>query len=85
MILLCIPLVLQMFTHRLYGVRVREAMGSEVGWYAVNRIGGLALIAASVIWLVAAVYAPPRYVRAIGVASLLLTVVLLFVVMGGSA
>src|SRR5829696_5994960 len=84
--LVSIPLVLQMIPrNRIYGVRVREAMGSDAAWYAANRIGGIALIAASMIWLLAAIYAPARYVTAIGMAAVLLTVAFLFVSQGWSA
>ena len=35
-------MVLQMIPrNRIYGVRVREAMGSDAAWYAANRIGGI--------------------------------------------
>jgi uncharacterized membrane protein len=80
-ILICIPLVLNLIPRNgLYGVRTRETMASDAAWYAGNRIGGIALIAASAIWLVAARYAPRRYVAAIGVATVLVAVALLFVV-----
>jgi formate hydrogenlyase subunit 3/multisubunit Na+/H+ antiporter MnhD subunit len=76
-ILVCLPLVFDLIPrNRWYGVRVREAMASDRAWYAANRIGGVALIGACLIWLVAAVYAP-RYVKPIGVLAVLFTFLLL--------
>jgi SdpI/YhfL family protein len=71
-ILVCIPLVFGLIPRNpWYGVRVREAMASDAAWYAVNRVGAIALIGACLIWLVAAAYAPRRYVKLIGVAAVL--------------
>jgi uncharacterized membrane protein len=85
LILVSIPLVLNMIPpNRMYGVRVRDAGASDAAWYLVNRLGGLAMIVAGIIWFVAAIYAPRRYVSAIGTAVVLLTVVLLFVSQGWS-
>lgn len=72
-ILVCIPLILGMIPRNgIYGVRTRAAMASDAAWYAVNRSGGIVLIGASAVWLVAAAYAPPRYVPVIGIAAVLL-------------
>lgn len=65
-----------------YGIRVREAYASDEAWYAVNRVGGLAIVCAALIWLVAAAYAPSRYVPAIGVALMLGTLGLMTVIQG---
>jgi hypothetical protein len=82
-ILVCIPLLFDLIPrNRWYGVRVREAMASDAAWYPANRLGGIALIGASLIWLVAAAYAPPRYVKAIGVIAILLTLAMLIVTEG---
>jgi hypothetical protein len=82
-ILVCLPLALRLIPQNpWYGVRVREAYASDTSWYAVNQVGGLALIGASLVWLGAAAYAPRRYVKAIGVVTVLLTLVLLAVTRG---
>jgi hypothetical protein len=82
-ILICLPLVFEVIPrNRWYGVRVREAMGSDAAWYAINRLGGLALIGAALAWLCAAAYAPPRYVQPIGIAAIVLTLAILVVTQG---
>ena len=68
----------------LLGVRTRETMSSDAAWVAGNRIGGLALIGASVLWLVAAAYLPPRLAKPVGVAAVVVVTVLLFVTQGWS-
>ena len=67
-----------------FGVRTKETMASDTAWVAGNRIGGLAMIGASVVWLLAAAYLPRPYVKPVGVAALLLVVGLLFVTQGWS-
>jgi len=85
MILVSIPLLLNILPRNsIYGVRTRETMASEAAWEAGNRLGGLALIAASVVWLLAATYLPRPYVKPVGVAAVLLAVGLLFVIQGWS-
>ena len=75
MILVAIPLILNLIPRNsIYGFRTHEAMASDAAWYPANRIGGFALAGASLIWLAAAVYAPQRYVTAIGVAAVLLVI-----------
>lgn len=84
-ILVSIPLILNMIPrNNIYGFRTHEAMASDAAWYPANRIGGVALVGASLIWLVAATYAPRRYVTAIGVAAVLLIIALLVVSQGWS-
>jgi uncharacterized membrane protein len=79
-LLVCLPLLFNLIPrNRWYGVRVREAMASDAAWYAVNRLGGMALIAACLIWLAAAAYAPRQYVKPIGVGAILLTLAILVV------
>jgi hypothetical protein len=76
--LVCLPLLFGLIPrNRWYGVRVREAMTSDAAWYAVNRTGALALIGACLVWVAAATYAPRKYVKAIGVAAVLLTLLML--------
>jgi hypothetical protein len=77
-ILVCLPLLFDLIPrNRWYGVRLREAMGSDAAWYAANRLGGMTLIGACLIWLAAATYAPRQYVKPIGIAAMLLTLVFL--------
>ncbi|MGE4056276.1 MAG: SdpI family protein, partial [Vicinamibacterales bacterium] len=57
-----------------YGIRTREAMASDADWYAMNRFGGVVLIVASLVWIVAVVYARSRFVKPIGVAAVLISV-----------
>jgi hypothetical protein len=81
-ILVCIPTVLGLIPRNgLYGIRVREAFASDAGWYAINRIGSTAIIAASGVWL-AAVHVSPRYGKAVGIAALVVTLVCLVVAEG---
>jgi uncharacterized membrane protein len=85
LILVSIPLILKMVPrNQIYGFRTHEAMASDAAWYPANRLGGIALIGASLIWLAAATYAPRRYVTAIGVAAVLLIIGLLVVSQGWS-
>jgi hypothetical protein len=80
-ILICIPLVFELIPRNpWYGVR--DAFASDVNWYAINRLGGVGVIAACVVWLWAAVYAPPRYVKAIGVTAILLALAILTITQG---
>jgi hypothetical protein len=82
-ILTCLPLLFKMIPrNRWYGVRVREAYASEGAWYAINQIGAVALIVASLVWFVAAIYVPAKYVPAIGLSLILLTLGLMTVLQG---
>ncbi len=82
-IVVSLPLVLGWIPRNgMYGIRVREAFASDASWYAINRLGSIALIAGSVLWMVAAAYAPRRFVKLIGVAAIVLTVALLVVTQG---
>jgi uncharacterized membrane protein len=79
LVLVSVPLILRLIPpNRWYGIRVREAGASDTAWYLINQLGGLAMIIAGVIWLVAATYAPTRHVKAIGTVAVLLTVFLMF-------
>jgi hypothetical protein len=79
-ILVCLPLLFDLIPrNRWYGIRVREAMASDAAWYAVNRLGAVAMIGASLIWLAAGAYAPRRYMNPIGVGAILLTLTILVV------
>ena len=68
----------------MFGVRTRETMASEAAWAAGNRVGGLVLLATSVLWILAAIYLPRRYVRPVGVAAMLVSVAILFISQGWS-
>jgi uncharacterized membrane protein len=80
-ILVCLPLLFDLVPRNpWYGVRVREAFASDEAWYAVNRLGGAALIGACVVWIAAAIYLPRKYVQPIGVAAVILTLIALTVI-----
>jgi uncharacterized membrane protein len=68
----------------MFGVRTRETMASEEAWVAGNRAGGLVLLAACAVWVLAAVYLPRPYVRPVGIAAVLVSVAILFVSQGWS-
>ena len=68
----------------MFGVRTRETLSSDAAWAAGNRIGGLAVIGASVVWLLAAAYLPRPYVKPVGVAAVLAVTALLFMTQGWS-
>ena len=73
LILLSIPMFLNLLPRNwMYGVRTRETMASDAAWEAGNRLGAIAMIGASVIWLLAATYLPRPYVKPVGIAALLL-------------
>ena len=83
LILVAILMISNVFPRNwMFGVRVRETMASDAAWAAGNRIGGLALIGASVVWLVAAVYLPRPYVKPVGLAAVLAATALLFITQG---
>ena len=82
-IFVSVPLVLGLIPRNgFYGIRVREAFASDASWYAINRLGSIALIGASVVWMVAAAYAPRRFVKLIGIAAIVLTLAVLLVTQG---
>ena len=79
----------------LYEMSLRREQGAEVGWanafdvLKAPAIGGIAalgviLITVFLVWLLAATYAPRRYVTVIGVAAVLLAIALLMVSQGWS-
>lgn len=68
----------------MFGVRTRETLASEAAWAAGNRVGGLVLLAASVLWVLAAIYLPRRYVKPVGLAAILVSVAALFISQGWS-
>jgi uncharacterized membrane protein len=65
-----------------FGVRTKETMASDASWVAGNRAGGLALLAAGVVWALAGVYLPRRYVKLAGIAAVLASAGILFIVQG---
>src|SRR5437763_1506395 len=65
-----------------YGIRVREAFASNANWYAINRLGSMAIIGACFVWIVAAAYAPVRLAKWIGVAAIVLTLLGLTIMEG---
>jgi len=68
----------------MFGVRTRETLASEAAWAAGNRVGGLVLLAASVLWVLAAIYLPRRYVKPVGLVAILVSVAALFISQGWS-
>ena len=60
------------------GIRVRETMASDAAWAHGNRVGAIALVAASAVWMLAAVYLPRPYVKPVGVTAVLVSMVILF-------
>jgi uncharacterized membrane protein len=85
MIILSIPMLFDVLPRNwLYGVRTRETMASDAAWVAGNRLGGIALIAASVFWILAAIYLPRPYVKPVGIAAVLLAFAVLFITQGWS-
>jgi uncharacterized membrane protein len=67
-----------------FGVRTPETMASEAAWVAGNRAGGLVLLAACGVWVLAAIYLPRRFVKPVGVAAVLVSVAFLFFSQGWS-
>jgi hypothetical protein len=59
-------------------------MASQAAWEHGNRLGGLAILAASSIWILAAVYLPRQYVKPVGIGAVLLAMALLFISQGWS-
>ena len=85
LILVSIPMLLNVFPRNgMYGIRTRETMASDAAWEVANRLGGVTLIGASVIWLLAAAYLPRPYVKPVGLAAVLLAFSLLFLNRGWS-
>ena len=85
LLLLSIPMFLNLLPRNwMYGVRTRETMASDAAWEAGNQLGAIAMIGASVIWLLAAAYLPRPYVKPVGIAAVLLAVALLFITQGWS-
>ena len=85
MMVLSIPLLLNVLPRNwMYGVRTRETMASDAAWVAGNRLGAITLIAASAIWILAAIYLPRPYVKPVGIAAVLLAFAVLFVTQGWS-
>ena len=84
-LLISVPLVFEMIPRNaLYGIRVREAMASDESWYAINQLGGLGSIAACLVWLPAAAYAPRHFVKPIGIGTLVMTLAILVLTQGWS-
>ena len=81
--LVCLPLVLGLIPRNApYGIRVREAFASDESWYEINRLGGVALVGACLVWIAAAAYAPRSFVKPIGITTMLLALAALFLTQG---
>jgi len=79
-ILVSVPLVFGLIPRNgFYGIRVREAFASEASWYAINRLGSIALVGAALVWMAAAAYAPRPFVKPIGIAAIVLTLAVLVI------
>jgi hypothetical protein len=82
-ILVSLPLVFGLIPRNgFYGIRVREAFASDANWYAINRLGSLALAGACLLWIAAAAWAPRRLVKPIGIAAVVLTLAALVLTQG---
>jgi hypothetical protein len=82
-IVISLPLVLGLIPRNgFYGIRVREAFASDANWYAINRLGSIALIGACLVWMAAAAYAPRRFVKPVGIAAVVLTLAALALTQG---
>lgn len=83
MILVSLPTGLGLIPRNgFYGIRVREAFASDASWYAINRLGSIALIGACLVWIAAAAYAPRQFVKPIGIAAVVLTFATLVLTQG---
>ena len=52
LIVLAVPLILGIVPrNRIYGVRTRGTLASDDVWYAANRIGGMVLLLAGLVWI----------------------------------
>ena len=68
---LSLPMVFRLVRmNHLYGARFPQSFKSEAHWYAINRVGGFALLAASI---------PMAFIGAVGCASEMMQVVVLMV------
>jgi hypothetical protein len=82
-IFVSIPLALGLIPRNgFYGIRVREAFASDASWYAINRLGSVAIVGACLVWIAAAAYAPRPFVKPIGIAAVLLTLAVLVLTQG---
>jgi cadmium resistance protein CadD (predicted permease) len=82
-IFVSIPLVLGWIPRNgFYGIRVREAFASDASWYAINRLGSIALVGACLVWMAAAAYAPRQFVKPIGIAAVVLALAVLVLTQG---
>lgn len=56
---LAIPLIRQKIPRNyFYGFRTPRTLSSDLIWYQVNRVGGIALACASIVWLLAGLIVP---------------------------
>lgn len=61
-LILAVPLVLGWIPqNRFYGVRTKRTLSDKQVWLAVNRLGGLLIIASSLIYLSTAALVPSSY------------------------
>ena len=82
-IFVSLPLVLGLIPRNgFYGIRVREAFASDASWYAINRLGSIALVGACLVWMAAAAYAPRPLVKPIGIAAVVVTFAVLVLTQG---
>ena len=79
-ILVAVPLILEWIPrNRLYGFRTPRTLESDAVWYRANKMAGILLTVAGVIWLLFAVFLPGWPNEIIGVALLIVAAVLSFV------
>jgi uncharacterized membrane protein len=75
-----VPLILEWVPrNRLYGFRTPRTLESDAVWYPANKVAGILLTVAGVIWLLLASFLPAWPNEVIGVALLIVAAVLSFV------
>jgi len=79
-ILVSVPLIFQWIPrNRLYGFRIPRTLESDAAWYPANKMAGILLTVAGVIWLLLAIFLPGWPNEVIGVVLLIVAAVLSFV------
>lgn len=79
-ILVSVPLIFQLIPrNRLYGFRIPRTLESDAVWYPANKMAGILLVVAGVIWLLLAIFLPGWPNDVIGVGLLIVAAVLSFV------
>ncbi len=79
-VIAAIPLILGLVPRNgLYGFRVAKTLKSDAVWYPANRIAGIALLLAGLVWIAAGRGAvPPPYVDPTGIVAVAIAVAVAF-------